>query len=187
MKLEITPQTRVGAILDAYPELEAALLAYSPHFAKLRNPILRRTVAKVATLQAAAVTAGVDVAELVRHLRAQIGQADAEVAPAPVAPAPAAPVARRGAAADSPPSWIAGRRVVERLDADAMLNRNEHPLGRVQHLAAALDAESMIEIASSFRPEPLIQMLAAGGHRVACWRGADGRWTTAIARGENAR
>jgi len=181
MKLEITPQTRVGAILDAYPELEAVLLAYSPHFEKLRNPILRRTVAKVATLEAAAVTAGVDVAALVRHLRAQIGPADAGAAPAP-----AGSTARQGASADSPPSWIAGRRVVERIDADAMLNRNEHPLGLVQRLAAALDAESMIEIASSFRPEPLIQMLAAGGHRVACWRGADGLWTTAIARGDDA-
>jgi len=30
-------------------------------------------------------------------------------------------------------------------------------------------------------------MLAAGGYRVACWKGTAGFWTTAIARGENAQ
>ena len=50
-KITISPKTKVGELLDAYPELENVLMAMSPAFEKLKNPILRKTVAKVATLQ----------------------------------------------------------------------------------------------------------------------------------------
>ena len=44
----ISPKTKVGELLDAYPELESVLMEMSPAFEKLKNPILRRTVARVA-------------------------------------------------------------------------------------------------------------------------------------------
>lgn len=40
--LPITPATRVGELLDAYPELEEVLVAAAPPFARLANPVLRR-------------------------------------------------------------------------------------------------------------------------------------------------
>jgi len=49
--LTITPETKLGELLERYPQLEQTLLDHSPAFAKLKNPLLRRTVAKVATLQ----------------------------------------------------------------------------------------------------------------------------------------
>ncbi|MCP4310925.1 MAG: DUF1858 domain-containing protein, partial [Bacteroidetes bacterium] len=36
--LLITPKTRVGELLDAYPELEQVLMGLSPAFKKLKNP-----------------------------------------------------------------------------------------------------------------------------------------------------
>jgi hypothetical protein len=48
----ITPQTKVGELLDAFPELENVLIQIAPPFKKLRNPILRRTVARVTRLSA---------------------------------------------------------------------------------------------------------------------------------------
>lgn len=42
---------RVAELLDAYPALEPVLVAQAPAFARLRNPVLRRTVARVATLE----------------------------------------------------------------------------------------------------------------------------------------
>ena len=55
--LVIDETTKVAALLDAYPELEGVLIGIAPPFKKLRNPVLRRSVAKVASLrQAAAVT-----------------------------------------------------------------------------------------------------------------------------------
>ena len=57
-KLIISPKTKVGELLDAYPQMEGVLLDLSPAFAKLKNPILRKTVARIATLQRAAVVGG---------------------------------------------------------------------------------------------------------------------------------
>ncbi len=47
----ITPDSRLGDLLERWPGLEDVLLELSPHFRALRNPVLRRTVAKVATLR----------------------------------------------------------------------------------------------------------------------------------------
>ena len=47
----ITPDSKVGALLQEFPQLEEVLMRMSPAFGHLRNPILRKTVAKVATLR----------------------------------------------------------------------------------------------------------------------------------------
>jgi hypothetical protein len=49
--IDITPSTKVGDMLDNYPELEETLIGIAPPFKKLKNPFLRKTVAKVATLK----------------------------------------------------------------------------------------------------------------------------------------
>src|SRR5262249_41576159 len=69
MKPAIDPDTTVGALLDAYPEAEAVLIDLAPAFAKLRNPVVRRTVAKVATLEHAAKIGGVSLRTLIGKLR----------------------------------------------------------------------------------------------------------------------
>lgn len=46
--LLITPKTRVGDLLEVYPSLEPVLMDLAPVFKKLQNPVLRRTVGKVA-------------------------------------------------------------------------------------------------------------------------------------------
>ena len=70
----ITPSTKVGALLDRYPELEEVLIGIAPPFKKLKNPMLRKSVAKVASLRQAAAAARLPVEDLVNKLRASIGQ-----------------------------------------------------------------------------------------------------------------
>ena len=72
--LLITPKTKVGELLDAYPELEPVLMNLAPAFKKLKNPVLRKTVGKVATLQQAASLGGIQVTEIINTLRAEVGQ-----------------------------------------------------------------------------------------------------------------
>ena len=148
MKLPITPETKVGALLDAYPELEETLISLAPEFAKLRNPILRRTVAKVATLEQAARVGGLSVRELVSKLRKAAGQ-------------PALDRIVEQAADHAAPDWLDEQRVEFTLDADSLLASGDHPLGKVRQCLAALQPGGIVCLASSFRPEPLIAALAA--------------------------
>jgi len=75
--LPITPETKVAAQPEAYPELEPVLIAAAPAFNKLSNPVLRRTIARVTSLRRAAEVAGLPVRELVVRLRAAAGRVTA--------------------------------------------------------------------------------------------------------------
>ena len=65
-KLTITPKTKILDLLADYPELEEVLFDISPAFRQLKNPVLRRTVARVTTLQQAALVGGIRVEDLVK-------------------------------------------------------------------------------------------------------------------------
>ncbi|MBD3162704.1 MAG: DUF1858 domain-containing protein [Candidatus Latescibacteria bacterium] len=155
----ITPHTRVGDLLDAYPDVEEVLIEFAPAFAKLRNPVLRRTVAKVATLEKAAAIAGVSVRDLVDALRQAVGQPTAESEPPAAEYTPATP-------SGETPDWLDDSRVTESLDADAMLDTGEHPLGVVQRRLTDLPPGSILRVTSSFHPVPLIEHLQSQGLRV---------------------
>jgi Domain of unknown function (DUF1858) len=64
-KIIISPKTKVGELLDNYPDLESVLMEMSRAFEKLRNPVLRKTVARIATLQQVAVVGGLKVDAIV--------------------------------------------------------------------------------------------------------------------------
>jgi hypothetical protein len=64
---------KVAELLEAWPELEEVLIRLAPAFRRLKNPVLRRTVARVATLEQAAGVGGVAVRDLVGALRRAAG------------------------------------------------------------------------------------------------------------------
>lgn len=157
-KPDITPETRIGALLDAYPALEDVLVAAAPAFAKLRNPVLRRTVAKVATVERAAGVAGLSARELVVTLRRAAGLGTE-------APPPAQPSGPKGpTGARPPPDWVRGGTTVAVFDADAMLARGEVPLGPVLRRARELGPGEQLRVDVAFPPEPLREAAEARGH-----------------------
>jgi len=168
MSIVITPQTKVGELLDAFPGLDDTLAEWVPAFRKLKNPVLRRTVAKVATLEQAARIGGVSVRDLVLKVREATGQ-------------PAGPVeaAETSAPGDSPaPTWLDPSRVRYSLDADKMLETGQHPVGPIRQYLATLEEGELIELTSSFRPEPLIELMTNSGVAVYCRQDGPGRYTT---------
>lgn len=173
MSLPIHPHTKVGALLEAYPGIEDALIAMAAPFAKLRNPILRRTVAKVATLEQAAKIGGIPVRDLVSKLREITGQSALEGAEG---------TAASFADAATAPAWIREDRVRHDIDADAMLERGVHPIGKVRECVAELQDGEIVRLTSSFRPEPLIDLFARGGQAVYSTETAPGRHVTYIGR-----
>lgn len=66
-RFELTPQTRVGDVLALYPE---SLRIFIDHgFTPLANPLLRKTMARVVTIEQACRREGVDLNVLMSELR----------------------------------------------------------------------------------------------------------------------
>jgi hypothetical protein len=68
----INGESRVGDVIEAWPETLSVLLDLG--FEPLRNPIARKTVARLFTVRQAASFKSVEVADLVHTLRVAIGQ-----------------------------------------------------------------------------------------------------------------
>jgi len=171
MSLAINPSTKVGDLLDAYPGMDEVLIGIAPAFAKLRNPVLRKTVAKVATLEQAARIGGVTVKGLVDRVREAAGQNGPEI-----------PEDRPLQSGEPAPCWHDASKVGMRVDVDTMLEKGIHPLGLVQDAAGKLERGAMIRIESGFRPEPLIEMMKGRGFAVWSRETAPGRHVTDICR-----
>ncbi len=153
--LMITPKTKVGELLEAYPALEEVLIEISPVFAKLKNPILRKTVAKVATLQQAAVIGNMPVEELVNRLRTEAGQGTlSEIS--------------EGAEylSAEPPKWFSPEKIQYHFDASKMINAGESPMNEVLHRVKNMNQEEIFELSTPFVPAPIIEILLGKGFRV---------------------
>jgi hypothetical protein len=147
----ITPDSRLGDLLERWPELEGVLVDLSPHFKALKNPVLRRTVAKVATLRQVSTVSGVSLGVLVARLRAGAG----------LAPAPAVEE-ERAAAAERPP-WAEARQVTRTHDARAAIEAGEHPMARVMADLAALAEGEVYALVTPFVPAPLVDLARGKG------------------------
>ena len=170
--IAVTPETRVGDLLDAYPEAEEALIAIAPKFKALKNPVLRRTVAKVATLEQAARVADMPVNELVRSLRAAVGQDAGEL---------------EGGGAETTsdgdaPVWITVGAKHE-FDADAMLAEGETPVGKATGVLAEMGEGEVVLIRSSFQVAPLIDAMRGKGHEVFNRKIGDDAWEAWVRKG----
>jgi hypothetical protein len=123
-------------------------MAMSPAFEKLKNPILRRTVAKVATLQQVSVVGGVNIDEMVRLLRMKAGQGDLESGQLNQE------YQRAGI-----PDWFDNTRITVRLDATPVINSGESPMKEILHQAGHLNPGEIFELQTPFTPAPIIDML----------------------------
>jgi len=149
-KIIISPKTRVGELLDAYPGLEEVLMAMSPAFEKLKNPVLRKTVAKVATLHQVSKVGGVNIDEMIRILRKSSGQPETEY------------LAEDQVSHNSElPEWYDKAKIIEKFDATPIINSGESPMKEILHRAALLKPGEIFELQTPFTPAPIIDMLHA--------------------------
>jgi hypothetical protein len=147
----ITPESRIGELLERWPGLEDVLIELSPHFRALKNPVLRRTLAKVATLRQVSTVSGVPLATLVERLRAGAGLAPLAVSEE-----------GRGAAEERPP-WAVAAAVTRTHDARAAIEAGQHPLPQVMADLAAMAGDEVYELVTPFVPAPLIDLAREKG------------------------
>lgn len=170
-EIPISPETKVGALLEAFPDAEAALIAIAPQFKALKNPVLRRTVAKVATLEQAARVAGMTTRDLVQSLRTALGVEGGEVEGA----SDSVP------GVDGLPDWVL-LDATTTIDAGALLDSGETPVGVVSRALAEMVEGDVLVVGAPFQPAPLIDALRAKGHDVFAQADAGGAWKVWVRR-----
>lgn len=72
--MKITAETKIHDLLETYPYLKGWLVAYAPEFEKLNNPVIYNTMARVASLEAAAAMANKPVDEFLDAVRTEVAQ-----------------------------------------------------------------------------------------------------------------
>lgn len=154
--MDINLHIKVSDLLDAYPQLEGTLLELSPAFSKLRNPILRRTVAKVTTLQQAAKVAGVSPILLLETLRQAAGL----------------PIDNSNESIDieneqkNKPEWFGEMNITIRFDARPIIESGENPMQEIIRLSKELQNNQIMELTAPFKPVPIMDLLKSKGFEV---------------------
>lgn len=154
--MDINLHIKVSDLLDAYPHLEGTLLELSPAFSKLRNPILRRTVAKVTTLQQAAKVAGISPILLLETLRQAAGL----------------PINNSNESIDidneqkDKPEWFGEMNITIRFDARPIIESGENPMQEIIRLSKELQNNQIMELTAPFKPVPIMDLLKSKGFEV---------------------
>jgi hypothetical protein len=142
-KLIITPKTKVLQLIETYPQLEDVLINYVPAFKKLKNSILRKTVARITTIQQAAAVGNVKVEDLLNLLRKEVGQDTIELA-------------NEVNYNTKQPDWFELSEVKGSLDVREMLNAGEQPVNQVIFELNQLQQNEIYKVIAPFIPAPLI-------------------------------
>jgi hypothetical protein len=160
--IDITPETTVHRLLEAYPELEETLIDIAPPFKKLRNPLLRRSVAKVASLRHISSVGGVPLNELIGTLRKAVGQ----------------PVTNEFYQEEDyfgdQPDWYSADKISASIDETALKNQDQMTLVIIMREAKKAKKGEIIELVTSFLPAPGIDVLKPKGYSVWALKEEDG-------------
>jgi hypothetical protein len=149
-QLLITPKTKVLQLIEAYPMLEEVLINAVPAFEKLKNPVLRKTVARIATLQQAAAIGNIPVGDLINTLRKKVGQdliSDSITAEYRTLK----------------PFWFDEKLIRQDFDAGQMLAAGEQPVNQVMADLNNLESRTIYRLTAPFLPAPLIDKASSLG------------------------
>lgn len=163
----ITPKTRLMEIFDNFPGLEERLIEIVPTFKKLKNPVLRKTVAKIATVQQAAAIANMEVNKLVNILRTEANQELENLDHNP----------DNYALTFEKPDWFDRAKIVKDLDLAPFLEAGEHPVHQVVAELKTLKEGEIFQVMAPFLPAPLIDKGSSLGFQHYIEKGEEGAVT----------
>lgn len=146
--LIITPKTKVLQLIETYPQLEDVLIGIVPAFKKLKNPVLRKTVARITTLQQAASIGNINVGDLINKLRNEVGQE----------------IITESMDTNyntTKPAWFDEQKVKQVFDVREMLAAGEHPVAQVMADLNVLPRGTVYKLIAPFLPAPLIDKAAS--------------------------
>jgi len=150
--MEIVAKTKLMELLNKYPQLEEKIIQAAPAFNNLKNPILRRTVGQLATVEKVAHIGNLDVFTFVNLLRHEVGQVefDKSEKPDPVKEYQFNKLA---------PEWINGDPEFV-VNGTEMLAQGDVPLNRVNELLQQLTSGRFLLLITNFEPQPMIDAVS---------------------------
>ena len=154
--MEITPQTKVDTLLKAHPELEEFLMKLNVKYKKLKNPILRNTIGKVATLSQAAKIGGYAHYEFVNIIRDELNMPRLTIEPTDD---------KSNNPHQQKPEWTKRTPTVV-VDTNKILDEGKNPLAVVRKALKDMDTSEVVMIVSDFEPAPLIDTFKDEGYEV---------------------
>jgi len=153
-KLIITPKTKILELIETYPKLEELLIEIAPAFKKLKNPILRKTVAKITSVQQAAGIGKIKPQELVNRLRTAVGQDKFELSEESEVPL-----------VYEQPAWFDEAKITTGLDVKLLLDEGEHPVHQVISDLKKLSTDQIYAMRAPFLTVPLIDKATGLGFK----------------------
>ena len=152
---EITLETKIADLLNNYEGMKDILIKINPKFEKLNNPVLRRTLAKIAGVRQAAVVGGMEPIDLLNQLRTAVGQK----------PVAVEAVETQKEAEENIPTWTT-EVPKEIINANELLDKDDNPLAKSFTIIRRFNEGEILAIESDFKPEPLIEEFEKQGHEV---------------------
>ena len=153
-KIEIIPSTKVNDLLDAYPELEETLIGIAPPFKKLKNPLLRKSVARVATIKHISSVGNVPLNELINKLRKAVGQSETN------------DFFEDENYFSNKPDWFSADKISLSIDEEKSEDKDIMTLVTILQEARNVKKGEIIEIITTFLPAPGIDRMTAKGYSV---------------------
>ncbi len=152
--VEITPSTTVYDLLEAYPKLEDVLIGMAAPFKKLKNPLIRKSIAKIATIKNIASVGGIPLDELIDDLRTAVGQST-----------------KHDHYEDEnyfseQPDWFSNDKIVLSVEEAKLENKGEMTIVYILREATHVKPGEIIELITTFLPAPGINTLKSKGYSV---------------------
>ena len=174
MQKEITLETKIADLLNDYEGMKDILITINPKFKKLNNPVLRRTLGRIASVRQAAIVGNMNPMDLVDQLRKAVGQVpiceDCEIK-SDECLIPETP---------DKPEWVGKRAPLVTLDANALLDDDKNPLAEVRIALNKLEEGEQLLLLADFQPEPLIEEFSKQGFTTYTHEAENGKYLTYI-------
>lgn len=152
----INERTKIAALLKHHPDALEAIVALSPDFKKLRNPILRALMAGRTTIAMASKIGGCKPQAFFEALAPLGFEADVSQAAAH----------EDTVSENSPkPEYLKNVQPQQLIyfDVRGMLAEGEDPLKSIQKQVKSLNQDEVLVIINNFKPVPLIKLLEKQG------------------------
>lgn len=156
----ITKDLKISKMLRAYPETLDVLIEISPHFKKLKNPVLRKALAGRVSVEQAAGVAGVDVNLLLEKLNASIGVTQPGVS---LTENKKGDKMTKNNIEEKPLENINPEKVIT-FDVRPIINEGKDPLKFILAKVKELTEDEILLLINSFEPIPLYSVLGRMGY-----------------------